>query len=139
MVDQALVLRKLAELDTYSKQVGEYSGVTAEQYREDWKIQRIIDRTLQLMVETCADIANHIISDEGLSVPTSYANTFEVLNQAGRISGELTRTMAQMAKFRNILVHQYTEIDAEIVIGIVHGHLGDFAQFRDEILRLLRS
>jgi len=139
LVDKALLLRKLADLERYLREIDEYSGVSAEQYRADWKTQRIIERTLQLMVETCADVANHIISDEGLAVPTTYANTFEILHRAGLISGELMRTMVQMAKFRNILVHQYTNIDAAVVADILRAHLGDFARFRDEVVEYLKG
>ena len=64
MVDEALVLRKLAELDQYCSQLEEYGNTTVEQYSENWKIQRIIERTLQMMIETCADIAGHIIADK---------------------------------------------------------------------------
>ncbi len=139
MVDKALILRKLTELGTYLKQVKEYSGISVEQYQADWKIQRIVERTLQLMVEVCVDIANHIISDRDLAVPTSYANTFEILNRSGLISNELVQTMVRMAKFRNILAHQYTEVDATIVVAILHGHLNDFNLFRDEIISILKQ
>jgi uncharacterized protein YutE (UPF0331/DUF86 family) len=138
LVDKALLLRKLADLETYSKQIEEYSGLSADHYRGDWKTQRIVERTLQLMVETCADVANHIISDRKLAVPTTYASTFEILNKAGLIGGDLTHIMVKMAKCRNILVHQYADIDAEVVTGILHDHLGDFSRFRDEIVRLLK-
>lgn len=139
MVDKALILRKLTELETYLKQAKEYSGISVEQYQADWKIQRIVERTLQLMVEVCVDIANHIISDRDLAVPTSYANTFEILNRSGLISNELVQTMVRMAKFRNILAHQYTEVDAAIVVAILHGHLNDFNLFRDEIISILKQ
>jgi uncharacterized protein YutE (UPF0331/DUF86 family) len=139
LVDKALILRKLTELETYLKQVKEYSGISVEQYQADWKIQRIVERTLQLMVEVCVDIANYIISDRDLAVPTSYANTFEILNRSGLISNELVQTMVRMAKFRNILAHQYTEVDAAIVVAILHGHLNDFNLFRDEIISILKQ
>ena len=138
LVDETLILRKLADLEIYVRQVKEYQGISVEQYRADWKTQRIIERTLQLMVENCADIANHIVSDRGLAVPTSYANTFEVLNQSGFLSNELTQTMVQIAKFRNILVHQYTQVDAAIVVNILGAHLDDFLRFRDEIVVILK-
>jgi hypothetical protein len=48
VVDRDLVLRKLADLDTYARQLGEFRGLSAEEYRADWKVQRIVDRTLQL-------------------------------------------------------------------------------------------
>jgi len=59
MVDKTLVLRKLAELDQYLSQVKEYAGISIEQYESSWKTQRIIERTLQMMIETCVDIAGH--------------------------------------------------------------------------------
>ena len=136
MVDRALVLRKLAELELYLQQIREYQQISVDEYRSDWKTQRIIDRTLQLMIELCMDIANHIISDKQLPIPTSYANTFEILQQAGLISQQLMEIAANMAKFRNILVHQYVDVDAATVVAVLHSRLDDFILFRDEIVRL---
>ena len=48
MVDETLILRKLSELDEYYKQIKEYDKITVAQYSGDWKIQRIIERTLTL-------------------------------------------------------------------------------------------
>ena len=88
MVDKAVVLRKLSELETYLKQVREYSGITLQAYQADWKTQRIVERTLQMMVETCADIAGHIVSDKGMRAPTGYADTFRVLVENGITRGD---------------------------------------------------
>jgi uncharacterized protein YutE (UPF0331/DUF86 family) len=139
LVDEALILRKLAQLDMYQSQIEGYRQISSAQYRVDWKTQRIVERTLQLMIELCVDIANHVISDRQLQVPSSYANAFEVLNQADLVSGDLTKTMVQMAKFRNILVHQYAEVDAEIVVGILQSRLGDFVRFREELISALKG
>ncbi len=38
-----------------------------------------MEQTLQMMIETCADIANHIVSDRGMRAPTGYADTFSVM------------------------------------------------------------
>jgi len=46
MVDEALILRKLSELDEYYRQIKGYEDITVDQYSGDWKIQRIIERTL---------------------------------------------------------------------------------------------
>ena len=50
------------------------------------------------------------------------------------ISGDLFGTMDKMAKFRNIVVHQYEHVDAEIVITILRKHLDDFVKFNKAIL-----
>ena len=59
MVDETLILRKLGELDEYYRQIKEYGKITVAEYSGDWKVQRIIERTLQMVIETCVDIAGH--------------------------------------------------------------------------------
>ncbi len=137
MVDKTLLLRKLAELEEYLKQIKEYAKVSAEQYSKDWRIQRIIERTLQMMIETCADIAGHIISDKGYRVPTSYADMFRVLYEKEILAKELFETMEKISKFRNIIVHHYDRIDPEIVVNILRKDLDDFLIFKNTIVTLL--
>jgi uncharacterized protein YutE (UPF0331/DUF86 family) len=57
--------------------------------------------------------------------------------QAGLMSSDLGRAMAEMTGFRNVIVHEYTRIDAEVVIRILRGHLEDFRWFEAEALRWL--
>jgi uncharacterized protein YutE (UPF0331/DUF86 family) len=139
LVDKALILRKMGDLDLYQKQIGEFSGITVQDCREDWKSQRIVERTLQMMIETCVDIANHIVSDRGMRTPTSYSDTFKVLLENGIIDRKLFDIMEKMAKFRNVVVHQYEGVDAEIVVIILKKHLIDFERFREAILAHLKK
>ena len=139
MVDKTLTLRKLAELEEYLTQVSEYSKLTIVEYEKDWKTQRIIDRTLQMMIETCLDIAGHIISDERYRVPDSYADTFKVLLENDIVEESLFEVLEKMAKFRNIVVHHYDKMDSAIVVMIMTRHLGDFNRFIDSIIRFMKA
>ena len=138
MVDKNLILRKIAELEEYLEQIREFSNISAEQYAGDWKTQRIVERTLQMMIELCVDIANHIISDRRLRVPVTCADTFKVLSEAGLIDQNLYNTMEKMAKFRNIVVHNYDRIDQSIVVMILRKNLDNFLFFRDQIIQLMK-
>lgn len=80
MVDKTLVMRKIAELELYLAQIREFADIGLEEYQTDWKTQRVVERTLQMMIETCADIANHVIADNNMRPLTSYADIF----RAGR-------------------------------------------------------
>lgn len=104
MVDETLILRKLGELDQHLGQLAEFSNITLDAYCADWKTQRVVERTLQIMLELCVDIANHIIADESLRPPKNYADTFVSLEERGVLSSELCSTMQKMARFRNIIV-----------------------------------
>ena len=139
MVDETLILRKLGELDEYYRQIEEYGKITVTQYSGDWKVQRIIERTLQMMIETCVDIAGHIISDKGYRIPKSYSDAFRVLREEQILTGKLFAALEKMAKFRNVVVHHYDKVDAEIVVGILSRDLKDFAGYRDAIVNFLKN
>lgn len=138
MVDKTLILRKLAEIEEYLGQVNEYASMTVDRYSKDWKAQRVVERTLQMMIETCADVAGHIISDKGYRVPATYADTFRVLYENGILNKDLFETMEKMAKFRNIIVHHYDKVDTEIVIGILRKDINDFLAYKDAIINIIK-
>ena len=135
MVDTAMIVRKLSDLDVYLNQIREFSDISLEAYLSDWKTRRVVERTLQIMIEACLDIAGHLISDRRLRTPTGYADAFKVLNENGVIDDAMLGVMEKMAKFRNIVVHQYEDVDAAIVLLILKNHLPAFSAFRDAVLQ----
>lgn len=139
MVDTPLILRKLSELENYYQQITEFKDITYDNYLADWKAQRIVERTLQIMIETCVDIAHHIISDKCLRAPETYADTFKVLRENNIINDDLFDIMSKMAKFRNIIVHQYERIDSKIVVTILKKYLNDFLKYKDAIVQYIQQ
>lgn len=137
MVDRELILRKLTDLEQYITQVEEFRGITPEEYRRDWKTQRIVERTLQIAIEACADVANHIIADRNLRMPSTYAEAFEVLAEAGILTAAQREAMVRMSGFRNLIVHEYARIEPAMVVRVLRERLGDFGAFRAAILRIL--
>jgi uncharacterized protein YutE (UPF0331/DUF86 family) len=138
MVDKSLILRKLSTLDEYLKQITEYANISSKDYAADWKIQRIVERTLQMMIETCLDVSGHIISNEKFRVPETYADMFRILIQNDILKESQLEAFEKIAKFRNIIVHDYEKIDAEIVLGILQKNLNDFEGFKEAIIDYLK-
>lgn len=138
-LDETVILRKLEALEQHDRELSEFRSITETEYSSDWKVQRIVERTLQMMVEICADVANHIISEGGLRIGQSVADAFVSLAETGILSESLCERMVKMAGFRNIVVHQYGEIDAAIVVAVLRTHLADLLEFRDAIVRYLSA
>ena len=138
MVDETLILRKLSELEEYTTQIQDFRSISVNDYKRDWKSRRIIERTLQMMIETCVDIAGHIISDNKYRIPESYADAFVVLRENEIVAADICRTMEKIAKFRNVIVHHYDRVDAEIVVGILRKWLEDFDKYKNAILNWLK-
>jgi uncharacterized protein YutE (UPF0331/DUF86 family) len=131
VVDKDLLLRKLADLEQHIDQVSEFRTVTVEEYRQDWKTQRIVERTLQMAIEACLDVATHVVADRRLRVASTYAEIFDVLGDAGLLEADLRKAMIRIARFRNILVHDYARIDPAVVVRILQEGLDDLRQFRE--------
>jgi len=138
MVDKTLILKKLSVLDEYLKQIGEYASISPKAYIDDWKVQRIVERTLQMMIETCLDIGAHIISDENLRVPETYAEVFRIMVENDILPGSHLDAFEKMARFRNLVVHDYERIDPEIIVGILRNNLQDFKALKTSIIAYLK-
>lgn len=137
MVDRDLVRRRLSLLDTYLEQLAPYRGIDQSAYEQDWKTQRVVERTLHLAIETCMDVADHIVADRRLRVPETGAESFEILAEAQLVSRELGGALALMVGFRNILVHDYARLDSSIVLRVLREDLRDLERFRDAVGPLL--
>jgi uncharacterized protein YutE (UPF0331/DUF86 family) len=92
---------------------------------------------LQVAVEACIDAAEHVIASEGLRSPESYADAFTALGEAGVLDPDLTRSLEDAARFRNLLVHQYGEIDDARVREILRTRIDDLERFRAALARLV--
>jgi len=88
---------------------------------------------LQVSIECCLDVANHIIAARRFRAPKDYADSFKVLEENGIVTAEYGARLRQMAKFRNRLVHLYGDIDDAYVYGFISKDLQDIASFKTVI------
>lgn len=127
MTDADLVAKKLAEIETYVRELRELAEPAA--MSTDVKEQRFVLHTLQLAVQAALDAASHVVSDERLGEPEKNAELFVLLSRAGWIPAELGSKLEKMAGFRNVLVHEYASVDLGIVRDILEKRLDDLLQF----------
>ena len=78
-----------------------------------------------------------MISRRGFREPRDNKDLFTVLYENGVIGEETCRSMVKMAKFRNIVVHDYARIDPGIVAGILKNNLNDVKRFGKEVLEYM--
>jgi len=90
---------------------------------------------LLLAVETVLDLGSHVISSEGYEAPANYADIFRVLSDEGVIEPDLADRLMAMARFRNVLVHLYADVDEDRVLRILRESLDDL----DSFVRILRN
>lgn len=138
MVDMEVIESKLTFLREYIGDLKEYESISLQAYRMNKKDQRYVERTMHLACESCLDIAAHIISHRGLREPKDNKDLFMVLFENSIISEPVWESMTKMAKFRNIIFHDYARIEPEAVVGILRKDVEDLKRFSREILLYLK-
>lgn len=127
MTDPDLIKKKLAQIETYLRELTTLASIDA--LGSDLREERFIEHTLQLAIQAALDVASHIVSDERLGEPRTNRELFDLLARAGWLDGELAETLRRMVGFRNVLVHGYDAVNLEIVRDIVEHRLVDLEGF----------
>jgi len=69
--------------------------------------------------EAVIDSAMHIVRVNKLAVPQSSRHVFELLEQAGLLSSNVSKKMKAMIGFRNIAMHDDQKINLDIMEIII--------------------
>lgn len=133
------ILNKLERLEGYVKILNSYKRYSVQDIKEDFTLRGAIERYLEVSLECCIDIGEMIISSRGLRKPETYNEVIEILGEEGILPEGFAERFGEAAKFRNILVHMYAEVDVKMVYEILQSNLGDFDEFAKYIARYLEK
>ena len=139
MIDSKVINSRLAKLRGYNKILEELSLENEKEFIKNYKIYGLAERYLHLAIESVLDIGNHLISRLELKKPDTYQEIFIILGKNSIIPEEFSEKIAKMAGFRNILVHDYLDIDESIVYNHLKEDLGDFKEFIKYIVEYLEN
>ena len=134
MIDKDIVLDRLHSIKNnldYLQNVKEFSR---EEFSSNPDIHYRFERALHLVLEAVIDISNHLIADRNLKSPNTNREIFEVLADNNLLKRDLAERLKDMAGLRNILVHDYLELDRKKEYDIIIESLADIKQFHQEIL-----
>lgn len=96
-------------------------------------IQDVFVINLQRAIQASIDIANIIIAKKGLKLPAAYKDSFLILSQNSIIEKDLADKMINMVGFRNIAVHEYQELNSDILKSILLNNLKDLEELYSSI------
>ncbi|MCJ7594832.1 MAG: DUF86 domain-containing protein [Desulfobacterales bacterium] len=138
MVSDEKITQKFSQLDEYLRLLKQISATSREAFLKDKILIGSAKYYLQVSIECCLDVTNHIIASERFRAPKDYADSFRVIQEEGLVSPDLGQRLMLMAKFRNRLVHLYGDIDDEYVYEFMTGDLKDVEELRRVILKRYR-
>jgi len=125
-----VILNKKVSIERCVKQVREYHAADRGlPFEADYFKQDAIGMNLQRASELVIDIANHLIKIKKLGLPQESKDSFTLLKRAGIIDSQMMKNLQGMVGFRNILVHEYKDLDLNIMVRVIENHLKDLLDF----------
>jgi len=134
VVKPKTVTALLNNLKGYQNKLKTLSGYSRKEFLGDFTNVESAKYLLQVSIQCCLDLAQHIVADEGFRTPQDSYDTFVVLNEEGILPDEFMPTLRQMVSFCNRVVHLYWDVDDGTVYDIARQNLGDFDTFVGYIL-----
>ena len=77
--------------------------------------------------QAAIDLAMHVVASRHLGMPQSQADAFRLLADAGEMERKLSERMIGMCGFRNILIHQYQDLEVDLLHKVASEHWQDLA------------
>ena len=138
MVNASKVEGLLRNLATYVGYLQKIAQTERETFLKDSDKVGAAKYYLQVAIEVCLDLGNHIISAERYRPPKDYRDVFAVLNENRILPTDFTATLRQMTGLRNLLVHLYWEVDDEQIYDDLQHHLSNFDRYVQYILDFMQ-
>jgi len=137
LLDRERILEKLADLESYLRELEKILPESLDVYLGSIEKRRATERILQLSIEVVIDICAMLVSGLKLGIPGEEDDLFDKLKCDMVISEEMRQKLQSMRGFRNILVHEYTSVDNQLVFEIARDSTEDFQAFKSEVLGYL--
>ena len=133
-----VVLNKKESIERCIRQIRIYYERPSNMpFEDDHFKQDAIAANLQRAAEQVIDMANHAIKKKKLGLPKESKESFEILAKAHVIPPELAGKLQGMVGFRNILVHEYQNLDIDIFVDVIEHRLDDLIIFSNHVMEYL--
>jgi uncharacterized protein YutE (UPF0331/DUF86 family) len=137
MIRPEVIRKRLNKLDEYLAFLERARAYSLGEFLEDPERYGSVERFLQLAIEVLTDMGSHVIAELAWGIVNKNSDIPSLFREQGYIDEALEHTWIRMIGFRNVLVHDYLDIDRTIVYGVLHAHLSDLYALRKVFARFL--
>jgi uncharacterized protein YutE (UPF0331/DUF86 family) len=137
MVDRDVVARRILALNEAIGHLRASNAGDEASLRSQAMLRAATERWTQIAIESCIDLAFHVLADRGLPAPPSGRAAFQALAMEGVLEAPLAERLGNAVSMRNVLVHDYVAIDLALLARTVRDDLVDLESFASTIGRLL--
>jgi uncharacterized protein YutE (UPF0331/DUF86 family) len=132
-----LLRHRASEIRTNIALLRQVAALPVEEFLVDKDKQDASMFRLLVAIEAAQAICTHLAARIPTKSPDSMGECFEGLRDHGLFEDSLCQNLCQMARFRNLLVHRYWQIDLSLVYNFLNDHLEDLEQYIESVARYI--
>lgn len=136
-MNREIVTIRMTLIVKYLNHLDKFKSVRFEEYLNSFDYQLITERLIQLLVEAASDINSYLLVQLHQVTPSAYYDSFIEAGRQGIITQELAVKLAASTGMRNRLVHQYEEIDNQIVFSAIPKALQQYSLYVQQVTAYL--
>ena len=130
--------QKIDELSDFLLELKEIVPPRLDDYLNNIIIKAACERYFEKIIEAMVDLSFMIIKHKKLNFPDDDNSIFSFLTQEEIISEELALKLRKAKGMRNIIVHEYGDLDDKLVFQAVSSKVqSDAEEFLKEIKKVL--
>jgi uncharacterized protein YutE (UPF0331/DUF86 family) len=137
LTNPVIVSKRLAKLREYIELLKRLRSEPKERFLDDPFVYGNAERYTQLAIQVALDIGSHVIADDKLGNVSEYRDIVRILGEARYLPSPLVQRLLPLAGLRNILVHDYLEVDRGRLYEVLQRGLEDLEEFALHIGKLL--
>lgn len=144
MVRVEFVQRKLALISEDLDRLLHFKDMTIFAITSDFVNLAAVERLLERIVTRAIDVNRHLIAElntgrEKKITRLTYRDIFLWLSDLEVYSKTFAERIAQSAGLRNVLVHDYNDVDRELLYNSLHSCLQDYHDYVQSVFEFLQK
>ena len=137
--DSVVVERRLAMILDEVEFLKTIKQQKFNEFLSDGKSLRSTAKAIETIAQSIIDICSHIVAQKHWGITDTYRGTIALLASNHVISDNLSSNLQQIVAMRNILVHQYLDVDFSIIWESIDLLLEDAPEFVSAIQRYMKN
>ena len=119
MVNPSVIRKRVEQIEKHLERIRSFVSLPQEVFLKDNVAQDVVEYNLFQIVNHLIDIFQHTVVDEEYGFPETAYEAAQILFEKRILSIEDVETFKQMVGFRNVVGHDYMNVDKEIVYHIL--------------------
>ncbi len=142
MLDSELIQRKVSLIREDLIKLEDFKKLSLDKLVKDWLKWNALEHIFMKIIGRGIDINEHLIAElggPGTKAPRDYRETFLGLVELKALPQGFAQEIAKSAGFRNAIVHEYNEMNKNVVYRTVGEAIKQYTEYCQYILNFLNS